>query len=621
MTNYYGYNGKLAYINLSASKVIIKDLNLNDAKNYIGGCGLSAKIIFDLLKKEDYKILIENPLNEINPIVFASGPITATARPSSGRYSVSAISPLTGIWGESTSGGQFPAALKKSGFDAIIITGKAETPVYILVNNGDIDIKPAEKFWGLDTYKTQEKIKKAINDKRVKVACIGKAGENVVRYACIINDEGRAAGRTGMGAVLGSKKCKGIAVIGTEKIKIYEKEKFLKFVNEAKRFVRRTFSSSFFEQYGTLCYMDVGQVFGDTPSYYFTKTEFLSSHITGKSLKEEFPVINSYCFGCSIGCGRITFLEIDGKEQKINGPEYETTAAYGPLLGIPDMKSILIMNKLSNEQGIDTISAGVSIAFLIYLVENNIAKENIKKHLIDISIEDIKWNNPEIVKKILYKIIRKEGIGALLAEGTRKMAQELDVDPGLAAHVKGLEIPMHDPRAYFAQALSYMTSSTGANHNKCDYFNIDGDAVSFPTLRLKRKDRFEMKRKEKLIALFQDVRAVDDSAINCNFANIQFPLTIQIFNTITGFNYNKNSLLLCGERINNLKRIINCYLGIKRKDDCLPKIVSLPLESGSTKGIKLKLEKNLENYYKIREWDWETGFPSKNKLEKLGIKI
>ena len=619
MSELYGYNGKLAFINLTSKEIEITNLNSEDAKNYIGGSGLSAKIIYDLFKEEDYKTLQENPLAEINPLIFATGPITATSRPSSGRYSVSIISPLTGIWGEATSGGQFPAALKKCGFDAIIITGKSEKPVYIFINNSEIEFKDASNLWGLDTYETQGRIKEEIDDKRLRVACIGKAGENLVKYACIINDDGRAAGRTGVGAVMGSKNCKAIAIIGTQQIALKDKEKLKNLTNDAIRVARRSFGASFLEQFGTLLYMDLGQVFGDIPSFYFTSTEFLSTHLTGKALKEKYPVVSSSCFGCTIGCGRTTFLERDGEEIRIDGPEYETAATYGPLCGITDIETVLIMNHLSNQQGIDTISAGVSIAFLIYLVENGIAIESIKKLLKDIKIEDIKWGNSKIIHKLLDKTINREGIGDLIAEGTRIMAQKLDVDPGIAAHVKGLEIPMHDPRAYVAQGLCYMTNSIGASHKKGDIYEVDGEGVSFPSLKIKARDRFTVKGKERAIKTLQDVRAIDDSAIRCSFVNLAFPMTVQFFNAITGFDYNKESLLKCGERITNLKRLISCKLGIGRKDDYLPTIITQPLSMGCTKGVSLDLEENLKKYYKLRSWDWETGRPTQEKLSELGI--
>ena len=619
MSELDGYNGKLAFINLTSKEIKITDLNSEDAKNYIGGCGLSAKITYDLLKEEDYRTLQENPLAEINPLIFATGPMTATSRPSSGRYSVSIISPLTGIWGEATSGGQFPAALKKCGYDAIIITGRANTPVYIYINNGKVEIKNADHLWGLDTYETQNRIKEEIEDKRIRIACIGKAGENLVKYACIINDDGRAAARTGVGAVMGSKNCKAIAIVGTQQIALNDKEEIKHLTEDARRTVRRSFGASFLEQFGTILYMDLGQVFGDIPSFYFTSTEFIATHLTGKALREKFPVISSSCFGCTIGCGRTTFLEIDGEEIKIDGPEYETTATFGPLCGVIDIKPVLLMNHLSNQQGIDTISAGVSIAFLIYLVENGIAIESIKKLLKDIDIENIKWGNSKTIYKLLDKTINRDGIGDLIAEGTRIMAQKLGVDPNLAAHVKGLEIPMHDPRAYVAQGLCYMTNSIGASHKKGDIYEVDAEGVSFPSLKIKHQDRFKVTGKEITIKKLQDVRAIDDSAIRCNFVNLPFPITVQFFNKITGFDYTKESLLKCGERITNMKRLISCKLGLTRKDDYLPKIITQPLSMGSTKGIELNLEENLKTYYKLRGWDWETGKPSEKKMKELGL--
>jgi len=621
MEKLYGYNGTSVYIDLSNREIDIKDINPKDAEKYIGGCGLSSKLIFDLLTEEDYNTLKNNPLDKINPIVFATGPITATSRPSSGRYSISAISPLTGIWGEATSGGFFPASLKKSGFDTITITGKSDSSVYIYIREKNIEIKDASQIWGLNTYETQEKIKKEIGDNRVRISCIGKAGEKLVKYACVINDNGRAAGRCGMGAVLGSKNVKALAIVGSEKIEIKDNEKLRECVSRAKKIVRQTFYTRFLEQFGTLLYMDMGQIFGDTPAFYFTDSDFLSTHLTGRALKEQFPVVSASCVGCTIGCGRKTYLESNGDEIEIDGPEYETTATYGPLCGVTTMEQILKMNHLSNQEGIDTISAGVSIAFLIYLVENKIALEEIGKHLNSINLSEIKWGNAALVYRLIEKIIKREGIGNLLAEGTKAMARELNVEPGLAAHVKGLEIPMHDPRAFVAQGLCYMTNSRGASHKKGDYYEVDNDAVSYPSLRIKRKERFTMKRKERSIINVQDLRAIDDSAIRCNFVHLPFPLTVEIFNAITGFNYNLKSLLKCGERINNLKRLISWKLGITRKDDYLPKIITHPLDHGPTKGISLQLEDNLRNYYRIRKWDWESGRPNQEKLSELGIEL
>ncbi|MFX1392895.1 MAG: aldehyde ferredoxin oxidoreductase family protein, partial [Promethearchaeota archaeon] len=457
MEKLLGYNGKIAYVDLSTLKVEVKDLDPKIAEDYIGGVGLSAKLTYDLLSDEDYIKLKENPFSIVNPLIFATGPLTGTSVPSSGRYSVTIISPLTGIWGESTSGGFFPIALRKSGFDAIVITGEAEEPKFIVVNNGEIEFKDANMLWGKDTRETMDIIKKEFNDETLRIACIGKGGENLVKYAAIINDEGRAAGRCGVGAIMGKKKLKALVVKGSEKIELADKKTIINSSKSAIANMKNTFIFNFMNHYGTLCYTDIGAVFGDVPANYFTTTDFVFENLTGRALKEQYTVLSYACAGCQIGCGRTTITELDGKKVEIDGPEFETAMSFGPLCGISDFKPILEANHICNLDGIDTISSGVSISFLIYLVENNIAIDNISKYLSDIKLEEINWGNEQIILKLLNKIIDRDGIGDILADGVKIMAEKFGVDPDLAAHVKGLEMPMHDPRAYLGQALTYMT--------------------------------------------------------------------------------------------------------------------------------------------------------------------
>ncbi len=614
-----GYNGKIAYVNLSDQKVDIKELDSTIAESYIGGVGLSAKLIYDLLSEGDYEILKNDPLANVNPLVFATGPLTGTATPSSSRYSVAGISPLTGIWGESTSGGFFPIALKRSGFDALIITGEANKPKFIVIKEGQIEIKDADNIWGKNTREAIETIKTSLTDDRIRITCIGKAGENLVKYAAIINDQGRAAGRCGLGALMGKKMLKAIAIKGDQSIEYANREELVNTGKNAIRNIQNAFASQFFSNHGTLCYTDMGMVLADVPANYFTNTEFIAERLTGKSLKEQYPVLKYTCAGCTIGCGKITIAEIDGKEIEIDGPEYETTAAFGPMCGILDFKSILKANHICNLEGVDTISSGVSISFLIYLAENKISIENISKYLNDIKLEELKWGNEDVVIKLLNQIINREGIGDILAEGVRIMAEKLGVDPDLAAHVKGLEIPMHDPRAYLGQALTYMTSCIGASHEKGDFFNIDGDAASF--VKIRKDDRFNINGREESVALLQDLTNIFDSAVICNFPHINIPILTRLLKAATGFSSlgNKKKLFLAGERATNLKRLISCKLGCKREDDYLPKIVANALETGGSAGIKVDLEDNLKTYYQIRGWDWETGWPTKEKLEALGI--
>ncbi|MFW9819326.1 MAG: aldehyde ferredoxin oxidoreductase family protein [Candidatus Thorarchaeota archaeon] len=621
---FYGYNGKIAFINLNNKTVEIKDLDINDAKNYLGGTGLSAKLTYDLLSEEDYEILKQDQFYEKNPLIFATGPITGTIRPSSGRYSVTGISPLTGIWGEGTSGGFFCISLRKSGFDTIIIIGKSKVPIYLYIHDRKVDFLDAGKLWGKDTYETQSLIKSQLDNDRIRIATIGIGGENLVKYAGIINDEGRAIGRCGLGALMGSKKLKAIAIYGTEKIKIFDtkigKDLIKKDEDSKRGNLLASTTPMLYTLYGTNCYLDIGMVLGDTPAYYFTETEFPAEKLTGKTLREKYPVLDYGCAGCTMRCGKQTIIEDNGKEIKVDGPEYETVAAFGPMCGVFDSRDVILANHLSNIYGIDTISCGVCIAFLIYLVENKINLPQIKEHLVDISLEEIKWGNSKLILRLIKKISNRQGIGNLLAEGIRTIAKEVNVNPELAAHIKGLEVPMHDPRAFAGQALSYMTCCVGANHQKCDWYSVEVTTVSFPSLRVKiGKGRSKIKGREKGVIALQDIRAIDDSAVNCTFVSLTLDHIIGHINAATNFGYDKNSMLEVGERINNLKRLINCKLGITRKDDRIPGILKKELETGKTVHVKLELEDNLRTYYKYRGWDWESGRPTEEKLKHLNI--
>jgi len=620
----YGYNGKIAFINLSDKSFEIKDLDPNVAREYLGGTGLSAKITYDLLSEEDLNQLKTNLLAEINPLIFATGPVTGTIRPSSGRYSVTGISPATGIWGEGTSGGYFCLSLRNSGYDAIVFTGKASEPVYLYVHDETIEFKDASNLWGKDCYQTQDLIKSEINQSNLRVACIGQGGENLVKYGAIINDEGRAVGRCGLGALMGSKNLKALAIHGTKRIEISDKE-LGKELRKQEELAKKSnpmanVASQLFNLYGTNFYLDLGMANGDTPGYYFTEAEFLAEKLTSKTLKEEYPMFSYGCAGCTIKCGKATIIEVNGEEIEVDGPEYESVAALGTLCGLFDSKQVILANHLCNKYGIDTISCGVSIAFLIYLVENNLGTEKIKSNLSGIQIGDIHWGNGELILTLIEKIVKKEGIGAILSEGVKIMAEKLEVDPELAAHVKGLEIPMHEPRAFAGQALSYMTGCVGADHNKCDWYGAELGNTVYESIKVRRsKGRNNIKGREKAIANLQDLRAIDDSAVNCNMLHLTLEGIIGYINAATGFNYDKNSLMEVGERINNLKRLISCNLGITAKDDKLPNHILKTLPSGRIMGVKLDLEDNLKKYYTRRGWDGETGRPTKEKLKQLNI--
>ena len=490
--------------------------------------------------------------------------------------------------------------------------------MYLFVNDGVVEFKNAKNIWGKNTRETIELIKEELGDDKLRLACIGQAGENLVKYAAIINDEGRAAGRCGLGALMGKKLLKALVIRGKQNIEYSNREALIKTGKNALRNIYNMFQTNFKRHYGTLCWTDMGMVMGDIPANYYTNTEFFAEDLTGRALKEQYTVINYACAGCTIRCGRTTLTEINGEQIEVDGPEYETTATFGPMCGIFDFKPIIEANHKCNLEGVDTISSGVSISFLIYLVENNIATNEILKYLTDINIDDIRWGNSEIILKLLNKITNREDIGSLLAEGVRTMANKLGVNPGLAAHVKGLEIPMHDPRASAGQALSYMTCCIGASHAKGDFYGIDNWFASFKKIR--RGDRFNINKREDSVIAYQDLTGIYDSSVICGFTYMSTTVMGLLLKVSTGFESlgSRKSFMRAGERAFNVKRLISCKLGITKDDDSLPEIVTRVLETGGTAGFKLDLSENLKVFYKGRGWD-DNGIPTKEKLDELEI--
>lgn len=615
-----GYNGRIAFIDLSTGNIDIQDLDPKIAEDYIGGVGLSAKLLYDRLSDHDFNELKRDVYYVRNPIIFATGPLTGTLVPSSSRYSICGISPLTGVWGESTSGGYFPLALKRSGYDALVITGEATNPTYIHIIEERIELKDARFLWGKDCRETINELRMAHQNDKLRVACIGQAGENLVKYAAVINDEGRAAGRCGFGALMGKKNLKAISILGSAKLRIANQGELTEVTRNLRKKQERDITISAYSNYGTMLYTDLGMLLGDVPGYYFTETEFPGGDLTTNALRERYTVLKYNCAGCQIGCGKLTIAEIDGNELKIDGPEYETVAALGTLLGIFDLEFVLLANHLCNIHGVDTISSGVSIAFLIYLIQHHIAINNIQNHLVNIKLQDIRWGNKKVALQLLTQLIERKGIGDLLAEGTRIMAEKLGVDPELAAHCKGLEIPMHDPRAYEGQALSYMTCPVGANHNKGDFFNFESGMFAVPKAR--RGNRLNIAGREASVAIYQDLCSIYDSLVICNFTHTIPKDLAHFLKLVTGLDrFSKvDELMRAGERATNLKRLINSKLGISRSADKLPKIVINALKTGATTNKELKLEDNLKKYYEIRGWDLETGIPTPAKLQELNIR-
>ncbi|MBT7887618.1 MAG: aldehyde ferredoxin oxidoreductase, partial [Deltaproteobacteria bacterium] len=339
-----GYHGRILEVDLNTKTT--SDLPISEAfyKKFLGGATLGAALIYDRVQPG------LDPLGPESPLVFATGPFTGSAVPMVSRYAVCGISPQTGYWGEATSGGSFPFRLKDTGYDGIIITGKAAQPVYLLMNGGQVEIKEAGHLWGKDSYQTQELIKTELDEKALSVACIGEAGEKQIVYAGIMNDEGRTAGRTGMGAIMGSKNLKAVVVGGSQKVTTADKPKLRELAKTAVHEIRGGLTSLAFREYGTLFYTDMGMTLGDTPAQYFTKNVFEASKVTGESLRQNYAVTNYACKGCPTGCGR-EVNNFSAETPRVDGPEYETAIGFGPLVMNHDWDTIIRANHLCNVHG------------------------------------------------------------------------------------------------------------------------------------------------------------------------------------------------------------------------------------------------------------------------------
>ncbi|MHA1683040.1 MAG: aldehyde ferredoxin oxidoreductase family protein [Promethearchaeota archaeon] len=602
-------HGKLLKVNLESGEISTINLDRTLYEDFIGGAGLAARILYPML---DASV---DPLSPSNPLLFMAGTLAGTKAPNCGRHVVCARSPLTGIWGESNSGGYWGAELKQAGWDGILVVGKAENPVFISINDSSVAIKDASSIWGKNVRDTESAVKEEIGEQKARISSIGPAGEHMVKFAAIINDEGRAAGRTGMGAVMGSKNLKAIAVKGTGKVGIADPEKFNGIRKQLLEEIGNNFTNTMFKELGTSGYLDMAALTGDLSFKYFTKGSWDGAYdISGSSMSEKILKKNRYCKQCTIGCGRI--VEVEGGEYKtpgeVDGPEYETIGSFGAGLLCNDLNAIAHANFLCNEYGLDTISCGVVIAFIYHLHdEGKISAEQLD------GIEP-RWGDINPAIELIKRIAFKEGIGETLAEGLVGAGRILGVDPGELAVVNGLEVPFHDPRAYFGSALEYATSHRGACHQTAQYY-LTSMGAPFEDAGIFCIDRFENEGVGECVSLLQDLRAVYQSLSMCNFVvPSSVDLIAGLFSSATGFDASKASIMKAGERIMVLRRLLNLKLDYDTAGEKLPSILMKPLDGG-TEGKVPDLERQLKDYYSHRNWDRESGKPIKGKIKELGL--
>jgi aldehyde:ferredoxin oxidoreductase len=609
MDEWYGYTGRIARVNLSDGKISIEEVKAEYLDLVLGGVGLASLILF---MEVDPRIDAFAPSNKL---VFAVGPLTGTMVPGSSRAVVVGRSPLTLGWGESHLGGFWGVELKRAGFDALVIEGESDNPVYIYVDDGRVELRDASSLWGLKTSETEESIASELGDSEVKVACIGPAGEKLVRYASIVSGE-RVAGRTGLGAVMGSKRLKAVAVRGRYQVKVRWPDKLRSMVARLYPSIMSFPTIQILSSYGTNGEMDSFYQYGDVPIKNFTEGEWDGiAKIEGQYMVEHYLKRHRACFGCPVGCWKEARVE-DPRYGLIEGrmPEYESAASLGSLLLNDDPASLIYMEKICNDYGFDVISAGVTIAWAIECFEKGLIK------IEDTGGLQLRWGDPLLIVDLLKLIGERVGFGYMLGEGCRLASMKIGRgSEKYAMHVKGLEVPMHDPRAFNGMGLQYATSNRGACHLQGLVMRIEqGERV--PDLKIYRRFyRFEVEGKGWLVATMQDWHHVLESLGLCKFVQIPPGHVAGFYLLATGIEKRLPDLQKCGERISNIQRLFNVVAGVTASDDTLPdRFLSEPLKEGGAKGHIVELKPMLDEYYKCRGWD-DRGMPTREKLEELSM--
>ena len=601
-----GHMSEMLRVDLTSGEVRKEPLQPGWDRQFLGGSGLAARYLLDAVDRAT------DPLGPTNPLIFGTSPMVGTAMPSAGRYSVCALSPQTGIWGEANSGGFFGPELRFAGYDGIIITGTAASPVWLSIVDGRAQLLDASDLWGLDCYETQERCKQALSEPRARVACIGVAGENQVRYAAVMNDHGRAAARTGMGAVMGSKGLKAIAVRGSARVPVADPAGLKAVVDEILADPDGDMTAMALRLAGTAGYVDMGLMYGDVPIRYFQQGEWEeASNLSGVLMAERFQNKSRACYRCPIACGQETRAPAYGLD-RVDGPEYETLAALGAQLMIDDLEAVIAFGNLCNALGMDTISVGVTIGLACEMYQRGILGSA------DTDGLELRFGDAAMVLRLLGMIARREGVGDLLAQGAQALADAYGV-PELAVTVNGLEVPMHDPRAFSAMAAIYALSPRGACHLQGDMYGIDTGQNVVAELGITPGDRFDSSAaKGRVLARQHAWRNVYNALDLCTFQNPGGGRVAAALAAITGWDVDLEELMATGQRILALKRLLNLRRGLTRNDERMPALLTIPLQGG-TEGNVADLDPLLAGAYDELGWNLDTGRPKESTLSRLGL--
>ncbi|MBU1671879.1 MAG: aldehyde ferredoxin oxidoreductase family protein [Actinobacteria bacterium] len=614
----HGYAGRVLEVDLTGGEIKTLDINEEDCRAFLGGTGLAAKMYLDRFPGD------VDPLSPENPLILMTGPYTGSRVPGGNRFGLGARSPLTGHWGEASVGGYFGVELKSAGYDGIIFTGRSDKPVYLWINGDDVELRDAADLWGRDTYETTDILWKQLTEeagKKPKVAAIGPAGEIGVRFAAVVHDKHHVGGRTGMGAVMGSKNLKAVAVLGTgqkqpeadaEAMKVWRKNML--------DIYRESLVVESLRAFGTNANLEVGAMLGDVPIKNWQLGEWDEgiSMINGPTYSDDILVRGYACWACPIGCKRV--IKIDEELYKVEegaGPEYETIVMLGANLFNSNLASIAKGNEICNRLGIDTITMGETVALVIEAQEKGLLSA---EECDGIAID---WGDADAMLKLVEKTGRMEGFGARMAEGSRALSESIGGEaPTFAVQMRGMELPAHDPRGFHGFVLAYATSSRGACH--CASTNLymeQGSNVALPELDLEGPfDEQSSVGKAYLTARAQEIAQILNSAVVCHFCATSWtePIMVDAFNALTGLGVDLDGFMEIGERIWFIKRGLQQLWGSAGDEDVAHPRVMTPLEEGPAAGSVPDWDLMKREYYEYRKLD-ENGNITREKCEQLGM--
>ncbi len=606
-----GFIGKLLEVDLNTREINELDLDEDIAEKFLGATGYAVRYLYDKIEEDT------DPLGPENILMFMTGPLCGSRVPASGRFAVCAKSPYTGIWGEANCGGYFGPELKKAGFDGVIIKGVSDSPVYLHITDQEVELKDASHLWGKGAIETHEILKEESGSNLTRVACVGPAGENLIKFATILSED-KSAGRTGMGAVMGSKKLKAIAVKAPKRS--YEPanpEEFDQSVKEMIDAVNKSFTTQMFGALGTPAGVDKYNVEGELPIKYWTQGEWEGAfEVSGATASQEIYSKQYPCYACPIGCAHKA--SVDEGEYAFEGereaPEYETIVSFGSLILNDNLEAIVEANHLCNDYGMDTISGGSTIAFIYYIYNKGYITSE------DIDGLEPKWGEIEPALEMIKKTANREGIGDVLAEGSDALGKKFEISQDEIATALGQEVPYHDLRHTWGMAIAYSIGTTrGPCHCASDmYLALLG--LPFEDLGIESVDRCsDNEIMVKDTALLYDYRALYNSLVICIFCSPDPSFIARVIQVATGLDFDIERIKETGERIYIMKRLFNLKMGLKPEDEQLPQILLEPLEEGGSAGKSPDFEKLKRLYYRFRDWDVETGYPSQDKLKELEL--